>query len=117
MTSALPTPPQPHLPALRHPPVPAGEPIGSASTNNGALGVCAQACLQNPNCTSFLYCQLGPVEPCEVPTAGGGRRTIGGGTCDLLSQAGLNETTGLMALSGPVVGELVAGGRAGAGGT
>lgn len=90
----------------------AGEPIGSASTNNGALGVCALACLENPNCTSFIYCNMGPVDPCQVPTASGQRRSIAGGSCDLLSQAGLTDTTGLMALSGPVVGELTAGGWA-----
>ncbi|PRW50927.1 serine threonine- kinase [Chlorella sorokiniana] len=87
----------------------AGEPIGSASTTNGVLGVCAQACLQNPNCTSFVYCNYGEPNPCEVPAAGGQRRTIAGGTCELLSQAGLNDTSGLMALSGPVVGKLDSG--------
>lgn len=104
--------PSQHATPASVPSLPAGEPIGSASTTNGALGVCALACQQNPSCTSFIFCKLGPADPCQVPAAGGQRRSIPGGTCDLLSQAGRNDTNGLMALSGPVVGELAAGGWA-----
>lgn len=88
-----------------------GEPIGAAETTDGALGVCALQCLQNPGCTSFLYCKLAMGVPCQVPAAGGGRRRIANGRCELLRQAGLNATTGLLALQGPVEGELVAGGQ------
>lgn len=88
-----------------------GEPIGAAEATDGALGVCALQCLQNPGCTSFLYCKLAMGVPCQVPAAGGGRRRIANGRCELLRQAGLNATTGLLALQGPVEGELVAGGQ------